>query len=69
MLLNVPAWRRLADGVALLVVTILLALFTIVFGELVPKTLALAHPERFALVLAGPVDVLGRILAPGRARC
>ena len=53
-----------AGGVALLVVTILLSLFTIVFGELVPKTLALAHPEAFALRLAGPVDVLGRILRP-----
>ena len=49
---------------ALLVVTILLSLFTIVFGELVPKTLALAHPEAFALGLAGPVDLLGRALRP-----
>jgi putative hemolysin len=53
-----------AGGVALLIVTILLSLFTIVFGELVPKTLALAHPEAFALRLAGPVDVLGRVLRP-----
>ena len=53
-----------AGGVALLLVTILLSLFTIVFGELVPKTLALAHPEAFALRLAGPVDVIGRILRP-----
>jgi magnesium and cobalt exporter, CNNM family len=37
---------------------------TIVFGELVPKTLALAHPERFALVLSAPVDVLARVLGP-----
>ncbi len=29
-----------------------------------PKTLALAHPERFALILSGPIDVLGRILGP-----
>jgi putative hemolysin len=55
---------RTADGVALLIVTVLLALFTIVFAELVPKTLALAHPERFALTLSAPLDVLGRILAP-----
>ena len=39
--------------------TILLALFTIVFAELVPKTLALAHPELFATSLAGPIDILG----------
>ncbi|MCJ7709886.1 MAG: hemolysin family protein [Chloroflexi bacterium] len=53
-----------AAVVSLLGVTILLSLFTIVFGELVPKTLALAHPEIFALRLAGPVDILGRALRP-----
>jgi len=53
-----------ASVIALLLVTILLSLFTIVFGELVPKTLALAHPEAFALRLAGPVDILGRLLRP-----
>jgi putative hemolysin len=53
-----------AGGIALVIVTAILALFTIVFGELVPKTLALAHPERFALVLSRPVDVLGRLLGP-----
>ncbi|MDQ1323792.1 MAG: magnesium and cobalt exporter, family, partial [Chloroflexota bacterium] len=53
-----------ASVISLLLVTILLSLFTIVFGELVPKTLALAHPEAFALRLAGPVDILGRLLRP-----
>ncbi|MDP9482921.1 MAG: hemolysin family protein [Chloroflexota bacterium] len=54
----------IAGGSALVLVTILLSLFTIVFGELVPKTLALAYPERFALSLARLVDVLGRLLTP-----
>jgi magnesium and cobalt exporter, CNNM family len=53
-----------ASAIALLIVTVVLALFTIVFAELVPKTLALANAERFALTLAAPVDVLGRILGP-----
>jgi putative hemolysin len=53
-----------AGLIGLLLVTILLSLFTIVFGELVPKTLALAHPETFAVRLAQPVDVLGRVLRP-----
>jgi putative hemolysin len=53
-----------ASVVALLIVTTILALFTIVFGELVPKTLALAHPERWALVLGRPIDFLARILGP-----
>ena len=53
-----------AGLIALVTVTVVLALFTIVFAELVPKTLALAHPERFALVLAAPIDILSRILRP-----
>jgi putative hemolysin len=53
-----------AHGISLLVVTVLLALFTIVFAELVPKTLALAHPERFAIALSLPIDVLGRVFGP-----
>jgi putative hemolysin len=53
-----------ANAVGLVLVTLLLSLYTIVFGELVPKTLALAHPEGFALALAAPVDVLGRIFHP-----
>jgi len=53
-----------AEVAALVVVTVILALFTIVFAELVPKTLALAHPERFALTLSRPIDFLARILGP-----
>ena len=42
-----------AGALALIIVTLLLSLFTIVFGELVPKSLALAHTEQFALRLSG----------------
>ena len=47
-----------------MIVTLLLSLFTIVFGELVPKNLALAHTEGFALNLSGFVEVMLRILKP-----
>jgi putative hemolysin len=53
-----------AGGAALIVVTIILALFTIVFAELIPKSIALASPERFALLLARPIDWLARALGP-----
>jgi len=53
-----------ADALALVVVTSLVALFSIVVGELVPKSLALAYPDRISLRLAGAVDLLGRVLAP-----
>ena len=53
-----------AETVALVVVTIILALFTIVFAELIPKSIALASPERFALVLSRPIDLLARLFGP-----
>jgi putative hemolysin len=53
-----------ADIIALLIVTLFVSLVTIIFGELVPKTLALAHAERYALTLARPVEILGRVLSP-----
>jgi putative hemolysin len=61
---RVDALNSLSGGLAVLIVTIILAAFTIVFGELVPKTLALAYPDRVALTLAGPLDVMGHIFAP-----
>ena len=53
-----------AGGTALIVVTIILALFTIIFAELIPKSIALSNPERFALVLSRPIDVMARLLGP-----
>ncbi|HUQ78784.1 MAG TPA: hemolysin family protein [Patescibacteria group bacterium] len=53
-----------AEGLGLIIVTVILALFTIIFAELVPKTLALSSPERFALTLSIPVDLLARALSP-----
>jgi len=52
------------EAISLVIVTSLVALFSIVVGELVPKSLALAYPDRASLLLAGPVDLLGRLLAP-----
>ena len=55
---------RTAQGLALVIVTVVLALFTIVFAELVPKTLALANAERFAITLSLPIDFLARAFGP-----
>jgi putative hemolysin len=56
--------KAYSGGLGVLIVTMLLAAFTIVFGELVPKTFALAYPDRVALVLAGPLDLVGKAFAP-----
>ena len=59
-----PALGPGADGIALLIVTVLLALFTIVFGELVPKSIGLAYAERLSIVVAGPFEWIARVLSP-----
>jgi putative hemolysin len=64
ILVRVDALRDGAHAISLIIVTIVIALFTIVFAELVPKTLALAHTERFALSLSQPIDVIGHVLGP-----
>jgi len=61
---TVPALVSSAEVIALLIITALVSLFTIVFGELVPKALAYAYAERMAFIFAGPIDLLGRVLAP-----
>ena len=43
---DIPALAPYAGVLALLIVTAMVSFFSIVFGELVPKTLALAHAER-----------------------
>jgi putative hemolysin len=53
-----------AGALALIIVTLILSLFTIVFGELVPKSLALAHTDAYALRLSGFIEVLLRVLGP-----
>jgi putative hemolysin len=60
----VPVLGGNAGWVSLLVVTLGVALVTVVVGELVPKALALAHAERYAMVFVRPVEILGTLFAP-----
>jgi putative hemolysin len=53
-----------ANGIALIVVTGVLTIFTIIFGELVPKQIGLAHSERVAMSTSRFIDILGAVLGP-----
>jgi putative hemolysin len=53
-----------ANLIALVVVTGLLTIFTIIFGELVPKQIGLAHAERVVFSTSRLIDVLGILFAP-----
>jgi putative hemolysin len=56
--------QNVAEGLAVATITIVLSLIVLVFGELVPKSLGLAHSERIALFVARPIDFLARLAAP-----
>ncbi|MBA2280544.1 MAG: hemolysin family protein [Actinomycetota bacterium] len=51
-------------GPAIAVALVLATVFQMVIGELVPKSLAIAGPERTALRLARPAALYGRLLGP-----
>jgi putative hemolysin len=53
-----------AHELALVVVVILITLASILFGELVPKRIALQHPETMAVWAARPLDALSWLMSP-----
>jgi len=58
---RIPILTPYAEGIALTGVIILIAYFTLVVGELVPKRLALLNSEKIALALSGPLSILSKI--------
>ena len=56
--------QNVAEGLSVAIITIALSLIVLVFGELVPKSLGLAHSERIALAVARPIDFLARLAGP-----
>jgi len=62
-LAQIPLLAPYASQLALLAVVIMITYFSLVFGELVPKQLALRNPEGLAVALVRPVRFLARIAA------
>lgn len=52
------------DSIAVVVITLILSYITLVFGELVPKRVAMRKSEKIALSVSGPVSFLAKIFAP-----
>jgi putative hemolysin len=63
-LAKIPALAPYADPLALGLTVIGITFLTLVFGELVPKQLALRHPERLAVMIAQPLSVLATVATP-----
>src|SRR4051794_32052943 len=53
-----------AEAVAILLVTLVLAFFTLVLGELAPKRLAMQRAERWALLTATPLTFIASATRP-----
>ncbi len=49
---------------ALIIVTVPVAVLTLVIGEIAPKSIAMRHPERLALVAIHPIRWLATLLSP-----
>ncbi len=61
---NIPSIAQYSDAVALGIVVTVITYLSLIIGELVPKRLALSHPERFAIILARPMNLVSQITAP-----
>ncbi|HWK58314.1 MAG TPA: hemolysin family protein [Parapedobacter sp.] len=53
-----------SSQVSVLIVVIVITFLTLVFGELVPKRIGLAMPEKYAMIVAFPMNILSRVVAP-----
>ncbi|MEV4726400.1 hemolysin family protein [Micromonospora humida] len=53
-----------AETVAIVLVTLVLTFVTLVFGELAPKRIAMQRAERWALLVARPLDILSSFTRP-----
>ena len=61
---RVPALEPFSDAISLFFVVVVITYFSIVFGELVPKRIAIQNPERVASIVAGPMLVISKIVSP-----
>ena len=57
-------FARYAHAISIAVVVIGISYFSVILGELVPKRIALAHPERIAAALARFMRGFARVAAP-----
>lgn len=61
---GVPKLAPYGEAIGLILVVLSITYFSLILGELVPKRLALSHPERIAMLVAGPMRKLSQVAAP-----
>lgn len=55
---------ELLKAIVMFIITLALSYLTILFGELVPKKIAMAYPEKFAGVVVYPISFFSTIFTP-----
>lgn len=59
-----PRMAEYSEGLALAAVVACITFLSLVFGELVPKRIALEHPERIASLVARPMHTISIVVSP-----
>lgn len=52
------------DAIAVVIITLILSYFTLIFGELVPKRVAMRKAESLALGISGLISAIAKLFAP-----
>ncbi len=58
--ISLSAWKN----ISIIVITIILSFFTLIFGELVPKRLAMKHYEKIAFATIGVIRAISIVTSP-----
>lgn len=61
---GLPIPAATLDAISVVAITLILSYFTLVFGELVPKRLAMKKSEQLALGMSGLITAISKIFAP-----
>ena len=61
---TIPVISAYSRSIALGIVVLGITYFSVIIGELVPKRLALGHPETIAMLMAPPMRLLLKVCAP-----
>lgn len=61
---GIPVSESVLDSVSVVLITLILSYFTLVFGELVPKRVAMKNSEKLALGMSGLISSISKLFAP-----
>lgn len=56
--------KFLNTNVLIIIITLILSYFTLIFGELVPKKIGLAYSKNIAFVMVNPINIIIKIFNP-----